>query len=376
MATPEPACLVIADVSGYTEYLAGVELEHAQDILADLMNTVVKAFRPGFKLSKLEGDAAFMYALTEAVDGSLLMDRIEGCYYAFRHRLLSIRQASTCECNACALIPHLNLKVVGHHGAIVVQKVAGRSELVGTDVIVVHRLLKNSIKETAYAFLTDACVKASSLDPESLGMRRHRESYEHIGEIEGWVHDLEQAYQIQVEQKRTYVSEEDAALSYSTFFAAPPDLVWEYISSPTLRVQWGAGMDRIDQLDPSGRRRQGTVNHCVHGKDLIIQEFIDWKPPTYYTSKASLPGGPTLISTHEVVPAEGGTVLHDRFQRPKGKDGDQIMSGMKEMFDQAHPIEAARLTGLLAEALEAAQGEPEPPMPEADETRRLATAVR
>ena len=38
----EPACFVIADISGYTSYLAGVELDHAQDIIADLMDTVVK----------------------------------------------------------------------------------------------------------------------------------------------------------------------------------------------------------------------------------------------------------------------------------------------------------------------------------------------
>ena len=33
----ESACFVIADISGYTGYLAGVELDHAQDILADLL---------------------------------------------------------------------------------------------------------------------------------------------------------------------------------------------------------------------------------------------------------------------------------------------------------------------------------------------------
>ena len=40
---PEKACLVIADICGYTGYLAGVELDHAQDILADLVSTVVGA---------------------------------------------------------------------------------------------------------------------------------------------------------------------------------------------------------------------------------------------------------------------------------------------------------------------------------------------
>ena len=58
LKVPEPACLVIADISGYTSYLAGVELDHAQDILADLMDTVVGSLRPAFRLAKLEGDAA------------------------------------------------------------------------------------------------------------------------------------------------------------------------------------------------------------------------------------------------------------------------------------------------------------------------------
>jgi len=106
---PEPACLVIADISGYTGFLAGAELDHAQDILADLMNTVVNAFRPSFRLAKLEGDAAFVCAITETVDGPLLQDTVERCYFAFRRRLRDVGQASTCECNACVLVPALDL---------------------------------------------------------------------------------------------------------------------------------------------------------------------------------------------------------------------------------------------------------------------------
>jgi len=53
----EQTWLLIADVSGYTGYLASVELDHAQDILADLIGTVVTALRPGFRLAKLEGKA-------------------------------------------------------------------------------------------------------------------------------------------------------------------------------------------------------------------------------------------------------------------------------------------------------------------------------
>ncbi len=60
---PESACFVIADISGYTSFLAGVELDHAHDIIADVMDTVVRRLRPPFRLAKFEGDAAFFYAV-------------------------------------------------------------------------------------------------------------------------------------------------------------------------------------------------------------------------------------------------------------------------------------------------------------------------
>ena len=143
----QPTCFLIADISGYTGYLADVELDHAQDILADLIGAVVTALRPNFRLAKLEGDAAFTFATTERLDGSMLLDTIERCYFGFRRRRRDVRQATSCECNACVRIPDLDLKFVVHHGAAIQQKVAGRQELLGSDVIVAHRLLKNDVVE-------------------------------------------------------------------------------------------------------------------------------------------------------------------------------------------------------------------------------------
>jgi Protein of unknown function (DUF2652) len=88
---PELAFFAIADISGYTSFLAGVELDHAQDIIADFMNTVVKGLRPPFRLAKFEGDAAFVYAVAEKVDGSLLQDVIETAYFKFRRRLRDVK---------------------------------------------------------------------------------------------------------------------------------------------------------------------------------------------------------------------------------------------------------------------------------------------
>jgi hypothetical protein len=175
----ESACFVIADISGYTSFLAGVELDHAHDIIADVMDTVVRCLRPPFRLAKFEGDAAFFYAVSDKVDGSLLQDAIESAYFAFRKRLRNIKQATSCACSACRNIQNLDLKFVSHHGEFIKHRMAGREELAGRDVIVVHRLLKNAVNERlgghTYAPYSDPCVQAMDVDPLGRGRKQlHR----------------------------------------------------------------------------------------------------------------------------------------------------------------------------------------------------------
>ena len=55
----ESACFAIAAISGYTRFVSGVELDHAQDIIADSMDALVRAIRPAFRTAKVEGDAGF-----------------------------------------------------------------------------------------------------------------------------------------------------------------------------------------------------------------------------------------------------------------------------------------------------------------------------
>ena len=62
LGTPDRGCLLLADITGYTQYMGDTELTHAQDVVADLLETIVNAIEPAFQLSKLEGDAAFAYA--------------------------------------------------------------------------------------------------------------------------------------------------------------------------------------------------------------------------------------------------------------------------------------------------------------------------
>ncbi len=320
----EPACMIIADISGYTSYLAGVELDHAQDILADLMDTVVGAFRPMFRLAKLEGDAAFVYALTESVDGSALQDAIERTYFAFRRRLRDIGQASMCDCNACMRMPSLDLKIVAHHGTIARHRIAGREELAGRPVIEVHRLLKNEVVSTlginAYAIYSGACVEAMGLaDPAAAGLIEHRESYEYLGDITLWVRDLHAAWTAETTKTRVFVTEKDAILAYAALLPAPQAVAWEYQTSPARRPGWQYGVEQVNESAVGGRRGVGTTNHCVHGKDAIVEEILDWRPFDYWTHRMQVPvpGIPKFTLTYAFEAAPGGTTLRAHLLRPR-----------------------------------------------------------
>jgi uncharacterized protein YndB with AHSA1/START domain len=371
MLQPDKACLLIADISGYTEYLARVEIDHAQDILADLIGTVVTSLRPNFRLSKLEGDAAFCFAPAEKIDGSLLLDTIERCYFGFRRRRRDVRQATSCECNACMRIPDLNLKFAAHHGLAIRQKIAGREELLGSDVIVVHRLLKNDIVEklgvTAYAALSDQLVGEMEIDPVALGMQPHAETYEHLGEVKVWVHDLERRWQEEDARERIRVGPEESAFSVSVEVSAPPQIVWEILTTPGHRIRWQLGSTAIEQeTTAGGRRGVGMVNHCVHGADAIIEEIIDWRPYDYYTDRSKMfRDGPTVLSTVELEPTPTGTIVHLRFGRPqKAKDRALLEAMASGLGDGLRASLALLGSGAETEMSTMMADRSEPPLPQ------------
>jgi class 3 adenylate cyclase len=360
-AVPEPTCFLIADISGYTGYLAGVELDHAQDILADLMGSVVSALRPRFRLAKLEGDAAFTYQTVDRPDPTELLDTIERCYFGFRRRRRDIRQATACDCNACVRIPELDLKFVVHHGAAIRHKVAGRVELIGSDVIVAHRLLKNEVVARlgipAYALLTQACVDAAGIGPTELGLQPITEAHEQVGEVQCWVHDLERRWADEDARARVFVRAEEAAMEIPVPVRVPQQLAWEFITRPGQRMSWQPWVTAVEvEGATGGRRGAGSANHCAHGRDAVVEEILDWRPYDYVTDRTvvATPGGPVRIPhTIEFEPTPEGTIIHMRFGRPRTRREQAAIAEFGPAYGEA--LRGA--VPALVEQLEAEFGE-------------------
>jgi len=193
--------LLLADISGYTAFMAGIERDHGVDfsdgipvgfaVLGELLGSVIEGVQPAFEVAKLEGDAVFAIAPAATLDGQGedVLGRFGALYAAFRARRDDqARNATDHLCSACPVVATLDLKMVLHRGQAVRQMVGTQTEILGPAVNVVHRLLKNNVQARLgygpYVFLTDAAARGLMLANAGV---EHREDYADVGSISGRV---------------------------------------------------------------------------------------------------------------------------------------------------------------------------------------------
>jgi hypothetical protein len=148
------ALLLIADIGGYTRYMSlhRLSLAHAQANVARLLKAVINAAR-GLDVIEIEGDAVFLSRPAEGDPAETATEAARAMHRAFHGEKGRIVQ-NLCPCEGCNAAG-LTLKFVAHVGPVAVQKVKRRKSLVGPDVILVHRLLKNSVPVPEYVLYSE-----------------------------------------------------------------------------------------------------------------------------------------------------------------------------------------------------------------------------
>ena len=168
----EHAALVLVDISGYTQFLRqrNLTLLHAEEIITQLLETVIDAAEYPLILNKLEGDAAFLYALMGNDHARAAQDILKqtlAFFPAFNRKAAELtRDTSYCDCNACSEIDRLKLKTFLHHGEVVLKTVRQFEELAGENVILIHRLLKNGVDANEYILMTESFAELTEDIPD------------------------------------------------------------------------------------------------------------------------------------------------------------------------------------------------------------------
>lgn len=157
-ASMRDTIFILPDISHYTRFMTGSEFSfaHAQHVIFALINSMIIAASRTVELSKLEGDAALFFVDADRHPperiGQCVLD-IFAAFYAEQARLI---ETNMCACRACQSIQDLDLKVFVHRGEAARFEFRGSVDHFGVDMIVLHRLMKNSAKADRYVMVTDA----------------------------------------------------------------------------------------------------------------------------------------------------------------------------------------------------------------------------
>jgi hypothetical protein len=188
----ERALLLIADIGGYTEYMRThrMSLAHAEVNTARLLEAVIDA-ASDFELIEIEGDAAFLSRQADTLDAdataAAMTRAVAGMHRAF-HRERQYVASNLCPCDACEQANNLKLKFVAHVGEVATQTIRDRRKLVGIDVILVHRLLKNSVQAPEYVLLSEELYRngGGAFDP----VQQVEQDVEGIGRVRTYFADI------------------------------------------------------------------------------------------------------------------------------------------------------------------------------------------
>jgi hypothetical protein len=166
-----PVSLVLIDISGYTNFtkLHRLSALHAEKIISDLLESIINRAGDPLVVHEILGDAVSFYAQSDgnAQLAAEIRRQVAAIFDAFRLREGElISDCSLCVCEACQNVGKLQLKAILHHGQAVFSKVRDFRKISGEDVILAHRLLKNSIPAREYILETEPFYRLGGGFPE------------------------------------------------------------------------------------------------------------------------------------------------------------------------------------------------------------------
>lgn len=335
---------LIADISGYTQYLSASELDHAQKTLTSLLNLLIRHTKPPLIISRLAGDAVISYGLRDNfLLGQTFVEMLEDTYVSFRRAIDLMVRNTTCPCNACRNIGSLDLKFFVHYGEFGVQRLDAHDELVGSDVNLIHRLLKNSVKEAtgiaAYTMYSEAAVRQLGLVEALSGFVPHDESYEHLGTVRTFIRDMHPVWERKRVEPQVLIAPEAALMQVGIDVDVPREQVWEYMSRPDFATKLLGGSRIEIARRRAGQIAEGSEYLCYHGDAIIQNTVLDWQPFERLVFQVVMPvpvKGVTALVEMAIATTDAGTRITQTYSKAKGPLAGRIMAnqGLKAMRAQ------------------------------------------
>lgn len=276
------ATILIPDISGFTEYMTTTELSHSTFAIHKLINAIVDTVGEEYEVSEIEGDAVLMIRKGPVPSQKEILSTCLRIFNAFHLQRNWMHHHTVCPCTACVAITNLTLKFVVHYGPLVEMKVGNFVKHSGTEMIVAHRLMKNSIDNHEYILVTEKLLEQlpGPLDATDTEWVSASDEYSSIGKIGYRYMLLDEARQhvSQPAEIQNDYSADDTPFLQFTIDASYRD-VYRRIAKIPARTRWMPHLQKVEQEAPEVH--VGSIHYCTFtGYHAIVSPLKMTLEPT------------------------------------------------------------------------------------------------
>jgi len=322
LSEEKKALIYIPDISGFTRFVSDTEIQHSQHIIEDLLEVILQSNDLALEVSEIEGDAILFYKEGNPPKPDQISAQIKSMFINFHSYLQSIERDTVCQCGACRTASKLTLKFFIHYGEIGISKIREHTKLMGKDVIIAHRLMKNNVDSREYLLMTEDYTnhhEKSDFD-RHLNWSDIREgtiTYEHIGEVcYNYIELSSLRSQLKPLLPAPDAEKYPNPIESSTRINVPLDFAYRNVTDLSLRTRWSEGLKKITH-DESEIPRIGSKHICDLSVGLVELETVQnkrTKKNIEYAERATksfiFPGATTFFILEDI---QDGTSFHIQF---------------------------------------------------------------
>jgi hypothetical protein len=279
----------IPDIGGFTKFINETEIRHSQHIIKELLEIIVDANTLGLEVCEVEGDAVLFSRSGSPPSLDALVEQARSMFVAFHAHLKRIEYYRVCQCGACTGASRISLKIVAHAGVCATMHVKDHRKFIGRDIIVAHRLLKNTVPDAEYLLVTQATLaRLAAADEQLSAFFGGATAYDELGDIEYRYKSLA-CYlpEVDVSPPSPFSLKEPVkVMEVSQHVEAPAESVYQVLIDLPARMKWIEGIKRLEFRDEHPNHI-GKVHRCVR----------DGNDPEVVTSDVKV--GPTSMELWE-----------------------------------------------------------------------------
>ena len=269
------AFLYMPDISGFTQFVTETEIEHSAHIIQELLEVIISNNYLKMEVIEIEGDAVFFYRFGHSPSVKEIVAQSKSIFQKFHLHLLKFESQRICQCGACRTANNLTLKFIIHSGIVSSYHIMNRFKLIGKDIIILHRLLKNKIPSDEYLLLTEPFFEELTVEylhEKKLSATEETEifdtdliKYKYI-QTKNWLNELE----YHEESSNKEIPNLIRVIRVSKEINASADKVWNYIIDLPKRSEWIKEIRTINAVSGGEINSVGSVHKCILENNNVL----------------------------------------------------------------------------------------------------------